>query len=133
MTQLTGLGQQIIKDATKVMGQVADQVPNAVMQVTPVDTGHLKRSWKSRSSGLQVKILNNAFYSGYVENGTSRSRAQPMITPMIPRIEAEIERAIVTGTDFNIRGGSYSDPSDQLRRAYRARYGSYGSGAGYRG
>jgi hypothetical protein len=60
-------------------------------------------------------------------------RAQPMISPMLPIIEAEIERAIVTGTDFYIAGAAFSDPADQLKRAYQSKYGNYGSHVAFSG
>jgi hypothetical protein len=131
--QLARLPEEIKRDIEKVMGQMATQLPNVLQPVTPVRTGHLKRSWKTRASRYQVKLRNTAFYSDYVENGTSRMRAQPMITPMLPMIESEIERAILTGTDFYLRGGAFSDRASQLKTAYKSKYGNYGSQAGYSG
>lgn len=131
--QLRRLPDQVKGDIVKVMGQMADQLPNVLQPRTPIRTGHLRRSWKTRHSVYQVKLRNTAFYSDYIETGTSKMRAQPMITPLLPVIEAEIERSILTGTDFYIRGGAFSDRASQLKTAYKSKYGNYGSQAGYSG
>lgn len=54
-----------------------------------------------------------------------------MLTPMLPVIEAEVERAIRTGTDFYIKGGAFTDRATQLKNAYKSQYGNYGSHRGY--
>jgi HK97 gp10 family phage protein len=131
--QLSRLPEEIQKDIIKVMGQVAIAVPNSLRPVTPIRTGHLRQSWKSRHFKYQVKIRNTAFYSDFVENGTSRMQARPMISPLIPVIESEIERAITTGTDFYIRGGAFTDRATQLKNAYQQKYGNYGSQQGFSG
>jgi len=131
--QLSTLPDFVKADITKVMGQLATQLPNALRPVTPVDTGHLKQSWKTRHTAYQVKLRNTAFYSDYIENGTKRMKAQPMINPMLPVIEAEIERAILSGTDFYLRGGAFSDRATQLKTAYKSKYGNYGSARGFSG
>jgi HK97 gp10 family phage protein len=133
LDQLEGIAEQLLKDVEKLIDQVADQVPNVLKQRTPVDTGHLKRSWRSRQTTKSVTVRNTAFYAGFVEYGTSRSKAQPMLTPLIPMIESELDRAFRTGTDFNLSGGSFKDPVDQLREAYQAKYKGYGNQKSYRG
>jgi Bacteriophage HK97-gp10, putative tail-component len=131
--QLARLPDDLKRDISKVMQQVSVGVPNAVRPITPIDTGHLRRSWRGRHSKFAVQIRNTAFYSDWIENGTKRMRARPMISPMLPLIEAEIERAIVTGTDWYLPGSAFSDPADQLKRTYRSKYGSYGSHVGFSG
>ena len=123
----------IKRDIEKVISQAATQIPNVVQPKTPVKTGHLKRSWKTRHTERNLKIINSAFYSGYVEDGTSKMGARPMIGPIVPAIVSELVRAIESGTDFNLSGGAYLDPTTQLRNAYKQKYGSYGSGSGYSG
>lgn len=131
--QLQNISEQVKRDIEKVMSQMATQLPAVMQAVTPVDTGHMRASWKTRHSTYQVKLRNTAFYSDYIENGTSRMKAQPMIAPMLPIIEAEIERSITTGTDFYLRGGAFPDRATQLQTGYRSRYGNYGSHRGYSG
>jgi HK97 gp10 family phage protein len=131
--KLARLPEEVKADITKVMGQMAVQLPNVLQPRTPIDTGHLRRSWKTRHTAYQVKLRNTAFYSDYVENGTSRMKAQPMIAPLLPIIEAEIERSILSGTDFYIRGGAFSDRASQLKQGYKSKYGTYGSQRGFSG
>jgi len=133
VAQLQNIPEQVRKDIEKVMSQMATQLPTVMQAVTPVDTGHMRASWKTRHTAYQVKLRNTAFYSDYIENGTSRMKAQPMITPMLPMIEAEIERSITTGTDFYLRGGAFPDRATQLKTGYKSKYGNYGSHKGYRG
>lgn len=132
-SQLDQLPRGIQESIARVMGQVSVAVPNALAPLTPVDTGHLKQSWKGRHSNTQAQVFNTAFYAGFVESGTKRMKARPMITPMIDPVVQEIQRAILTGTDFSIPGGAFSDPATQLKSAYKKKYGNYGSQRGYRG
>jgi hypothetical protein len=115
------------------MGQMATQLPPVLGARTPVDTGHMRQSWKTRHFSYQVKLRNTAFYSDFVENGTSRMKAQPTITPMLPIIEAEIERAILSGTDFYLSGGAFPDRATQIKQGYQKKYGNYGSARGFSG
>jgi hypothetical protein len=131
--QLSRLPEDIKADITTVMEQMSVQLPNVLGPLTPVDTGHMRQSWKTRRFSYQVKLRNTAFYSDYVENGTKRMKAQPTITPMLPTIEGELERAITTGTDFYLRGGAFTDRATQLKNAYKAKYGKYGSQGGHSG
>ncbi len=131
IAQLSTLPDEIKKDIVKVMGQVAQGVPNVVRPRSPIRTGHLRRSWKSRHFSYQADIMNTAAYAEYVENGTSRMAARPNIYPLIPSITAEIERAILTGTDFYMKGSAFSDSTSQLKAGFRQTYGSYGSHVGY--
>ena len=131
--QLSRLPDEIKADITKVMQQASVMIPNALKPATPIRTGHLRRSWKGRHSKFQARIRNTAFYADYIESGTSRMKAQPMIAPIMPVIEVELVRSITTGTDFYIRGGAFSDAATQLKEGYRSKYGSYGSQTGYSG
>lgn len=69
--QLQNIPEQVRADITKVMGQMATQLPPVMQAVTPVDTGHMRASWKTRQHSYQVKLRNTAFYSDYIENGTA--------------------------------------------------------------
>lgn len=132
--QIRRLPDEVVADVIKVMGQVSAQVPNVLGPITPIDTGHMRQSWKGRHNGkFQTTIRNTAYYSDFVENGTSRMKAQPTITPMLPIIEAEIFRAVSTGTDFYLSGGAFPDRANQLKTAYKSKYGNYGSQVGFSG
>lgn len=131
--QLAKLPDEIKRDIQKVIRQAATGIPNALRPATPIRTGHLRRSWKGTHSKYQGKVSNTAYYAAFVEFGTSKQRPQPMLTPMIPVIEAEIDRAIRTGTDFYLKGAAFTDRATQLKQGYKAKYGSYGSHRGYSG
>lgn len=120
--------QKIIE---RIISQAPKQVVNVVRPRTPVRTGHLRRSWKSRNSQFSFIIRNTAAYAEYVESGTSRMAARPNLYPLLPTILDELNRAIKTGTDFSLPGGAYSDPVDDLKSAYKQKYGSYGSHKGF--
>lgn len=128
--EITG---QIKREMSDLMLAVVTQTRSAAQARSPVRTGHLRSSWKGRSSTFNGTVRNTAYYAEYVEYGTSRSRAQPMIEPLVPIVEAEMSRAISTGTTFNLGQSGYVDPVDELRRNYQERYGNYGSQRGYSG
>lgn len=124
---------QLKKEMADLMLAVVSQTRSAAQARSPVRTGHLRSSWRGRSSTFKGTVRNTAYYAEYVEYGTSRSRAQPMIEPLVPIVEAEMSRAISTGTPFNLGQSGYVDPVDELRRNYQERYGNYGSQRGYSG
>lgn len=128
--EITG---QLKREMSDLMLAVVTQTRSAAQARSPVRTGHLRSSWKGRSSTFKGTVRNTAYYAEYVEYGTSRSRAQPMIEPLVPIVEAEMSRAISTGTPFNLGQSGYVDPVDELRRNYQERYGNYGSQRGYSG
>lgn len=55
-------------------------VLSEVKEVTPVDTGLMRRSWYSKVdtklSGVSLGLFNNVDYSGYVEYGTKHMTAR---------------------------------------------------------
>ena len=63
----------------------------------PVDTGFLQSRNDYKISGfinLKLQLLNDCYYAGYVEFGTSKMMAQPFIRPAFENHIGEI-RAIV--------------------------------------
>lgn len=128
--EITG---QLKREMSDLMLAVVTQTRSAAQARSPVRTGHLRSSWRGRASTYKGTVRNTAYYAEYVEYGTSRSRAQPMIEPLVPIVEAEMSRAISTGTPFNLGQSGYVDPVDELRRNYQERYGNYGSQRGYSG
>ncbi len=129
--ELQNLPEEIRRDIQKVMGQAAIVIPNVVRPRSPIDTGHLRRSWKGRASKYQAVIRNTAAYAEYIESGTVKMAARPNLYLLLPDIEAELERSILTGTDFYLKGGAFSDATTQLKQGYKNRYGNYGSHRGY--
>ena len=129
--ELSRLPDEIKADISKVMAQAAVVIPNVVRPRSPIKTGHLRRSWKGRSSRYQAVIRNTAAYAEYIESGTVKMAARPNLYLLLPEIEAELVRSISTGTDFYLRGGAFSDSASQLKAGYKSKYGNYGSQVGY--
>ena len=124
---------QLKKEMRDLMLAVVSQTRSAAQARSPVRTGHLRSSWRGRSSTFKGTVRNTAYYAQFVEYGTSKQRSQPMIEPLIPIVEGEMSRSISTGTPFNLGQSGYVDPVDELRRNYQERYGNYGSQRGYSG
>lgn len=72
---------------TQQLLRVGLTAQNEARRFSPVDTGRLRAGWMMTSSltggRFRVKISNNVAYAPYVEYGTSRSPAQPMIRPAL--------------------------------------------------
>lgn len=62
----------------------ADEVVDHMKGVVPVDTGRLRDSISKKKEGDSVTVgPRGVEYAEYVENGTSRSPAQPYVAPTI--------------------------------------------------
>jgi hypothetical protein len=125
--------EEIKSSISNTIEQAITQSRSVIQARTPVDTGHLRNSWRGRYTTYKGTLRNTAYYAEYVEYGTKRSRAQPMLEPLIPVIEAELARSVSTGKPFNLGSVGYQDPNDALRETYREQYGNYGSQRGYSG
>ena len=117
--------------AIKIMGQVAEQVPKLVRPRTPIDTGNLRRKWTSRHYNYQTTIRNTAPYAEFVDGGTKKMQARPMLSPMLPLIESEIYSAFQEGRSFNLGSELPDDEATTQKKKYKAKYGNYGSQRGY--
>jgi HK97 gp10 family phage protein len=58
----------------------------AIRTRTPVDTGLLKSSWTGRLEGYGVRIDNSTPYGIYVEMGTRKMPARPMVGATYPEM-----------------------------------------------
>lgn len=91
------------------MSKAARDIQTGAQNRAPVDTGNLKGSisTETQTGGgtLRAEVGPTANYGGYVENGTSRNRAQPYLRPatdaVLPSYQAALEQL---GAD--ILGGS---------------------------
>lgn len=64
--------------------RVAEQVANDARRLAPIDTGTLRASIHvEKSRRGERDVVASAPYAGYVEVGTSRSRAQPFLRPAL--------------------------------------------------
>jgi hypothetical protein len=135
--------EQISREVDLAMEAIAIQGREAIQAITPAPptpsgqryqrTGHLRRSWRSRHSATRVVIRNTAYYADFVDQGTKKMPARPMVDPIRDLIEPEFVRAISTSTPFNLSAPRYLDPVDQQRKAYQSRYSTYGSHKSFRG
>ena len=66
--------------------QTGADVVNLVKQLSPVDTGYLRKSYGADPvSRTEIHIGSDAEYAGYVEFGTIYSPAQPHLIPALVR------------------------------------------------
>lgn len=54
---------------------------------TPVDTGRLRSNWQAELEANGIRFHNDTPYGIFVEMGTYKMRAQPMLAPSIPEIQ----------------------------------------------
>lgn len=80
---------QGIENALEAIGM---QVENHAKAKCPVDTGNLRNSITHTSDSESAYIGTDVFYSGYVELGTSRQRAQPYLRPAVVDHVDELKR-----------------------------------------
>lgn len=71
------------------VSEFADDVERHMKGVVPVDTGKLRSSIEKRKSGKGYTVgPRDVDYAEHVENGTSRSPAQPYVAPTIQWAQA---------------------------------------------
>jgi HK97 gp10 family phage protein len=71
--------------------QVAEQVAADARARTPVRTGRLAQGWRveaSRRNPASYVVTNNVYYARFVEFGTRRRPAHPMIGPALAAFRA---------------------------------------------
>lgn len=71
------------KEAQEVVKMNGAELHKSTQKLTPVDTGHLKRSIIITMSegGLKAEVKPTADYAPYVEYGTRYMAAQPFVRP----------------------------------------------------
>ena len=65
---------EVKKELSRSVKRIGTQAIRTVKSNTPVDTGHLRRSWRVQDAGFQgsgwvIEIKNGIEYASYVENG----------------------------------------------------------------
>lgn len=61
---------------------------------TPVRTGKLKKGWEGVRSGHGIRWSNETPYGIFVEMGTRRMAARPMLSAALPEIEKTFKKAL---------------------------------------
>ena len=101
--RLKALADRVVGVTEDAVSEFADEVVNHMQSIVAVDTGTLQRAIDKTVSGTHATVgPRGVDYAGFVENGTSRSPAQPYIRPTIEwarvngpkRIAKRIEGAI---------------------------------------
>ena len=101
--RLQQLADKLAGVTDEAISSFADDVVVHMKGVVPVDTGKLKGSIEKKKEGTGYTVgPRGVEYAAYVENGTSRSPAQPYVAPTVQwarangpkRIANRIEGAI---------------------------------------
>ncbi|KDE60619.1 hypothetical protein EL22_00055 [Halostagnicola sp. A56] len=71
------------------MEEAEQNIQKEAQQRSPVDTGNLRASWtgltEARGGTIMTEVGNTANYAEFVERGTSKMSAQPMLRPAMDR------------------------------------------------
>lgn len=82
--RLDRLADRIAGATEEAINEFADDVVVHMKGLVPVDTGRLKESIEKKKEGDKVTVgPRGVEYAAFVENGTSRSPAQPYVAPTI--------------------------------------------------
>lgn len=80
------------------MQEAQQNIQKEAQQRSPVITGNLKGSWRglteARRGTIMTEVGNTANYAEYIEKGTSKMAAQPMLRPAIDREQMALIRDI---------------------------------------
>jgi len=72
---------------------------------SPVDTGHLKKSWETRETGaLKARTENPTHYASFVEFGTRFMEGQKFLTTAIAETEEALPEIVAEHLETKIRG-----------------------------
>lgn len=81
--------------ARKALLQTAQDITDVAKQLCPVDTGNLKSSIGALPvSSERVLVGTAVLYGKFVEYGTSRSPAQPFLTPAFAQARPTFEKRL---------------------------------------
>lgn len=95
---LTAAGPRAVLVAGQVLAKSLADIQAGAAARAPVDTGNLRNSISRQVGGsggtLRGEVGPTAKYGGYVENGTSRMRAQPYLRPATDAVLPGYEQAL---------------------------------------
>lgn len=76
LANLSGLGGNIKESCKKGLERGAKKIQKNAKYLSPVDTGHLRNSIKTKSQitqdGAEAQVFTNTEYASYVEFGTGQ-------------------------------------------------------------
>lgn len=80
------------------MEEAEQNIQKEAQQRSPVDTGNLRASWtgltEARRGTIMTEVGNTTDYAEFVERGTSKMAAQPMLRPALDREQMALIRDI---------------------------------------
>lgn len=93
--RLGALASRLRPQVSQIIRKAAFDVEARSKELVPVDTGALQNSIQSEMTGdLSAVVAVGMEYAPYVEYGTSRSAAQPYLTPAADAVRPGLEAAI---------------------------------------
>jgi HK97 gp10 family phage protein len=96
VSDLTRIALQAPEKASEALLQTAADIVDLTKQLTPVDTGNLKRSYGATPlSKTTVRIGTDVEYAPFVEYGTVHQTAQPHLTPAFMQNEATFQARLL--------------------------------------
>ena len=86
-------------NARQLVALATAAVESQAKALTPVDTGHLKRSIVPSIDGnnnvAEGAVSTNVEYAAYVEFGTTKMRAQPYLRPAVRIVKPKIDNLVI--------------------------------------
>lgn len=92
--ELNGAGRRVEKHGQTIVKAIVKAGVRNAQAIVAVDTGFLKGSITGEVDGLQGEFGPTAEYGAYVEDGTSRTPAQPYIGPAFNSVEVPFIDAV---------------------------------------
>ena len=91
---------EVKKELSRSVKRIGTQAIRTVKSNTPVDTGHLRRSWRVQDAGFQgsgwvIEIKNGIEYASYVENGHRQTPGR-----YVPAIGKRLKASWIPGQFF---------------------------------
>lgn len=87
-------GQKIPEKIKQVVAELGQTSKEAMDTNTPVDTGRLKEGNVLNMTDTGFELVNEVYYSGYVNYGTRYMTAQPFLEPAMEVASQELEQKL---------------------------------------
>jgi HK97 gp10 family phage protein len=91
--------QEVTRAEQRALEKIGLYVDGEAVSRSPVVSGRLKSSWEHEVSEDRVTVGSDVFYAKFVEFGTSRQRAQRILTGSVEENVDEIKR--ITERELN--------------------------------
>lgn len=98
LQQLEKLGNDVDKHADEALKNAGKVLQTEVKKRAPVRTGNLKQHImlsEPKDRAIDVYVDGKAYYGAFLEEGTSKMRAQPFMYPAFQSSQFKIRREMV--------------------------------------